>query len=199
MDGAVFSACPGTVAGSFDPDRHEFRNFDAAEATADLLEFTWLLRSINPGVRIILTVSPVPLIATATGDHVLTASIYSKSVLRVAAAELARLEPEIAYFPAYEIVTGHRRRTGFSRQIAGTSARLTSKAWWLRSWPAARRPVSPPQRAGAMPSPDTAAMRLSQLVSDTECEEAAAGIAGAAFRGRRDRVLSPAARRSLSG
>jgi hypothetical protein len=113
LDAAVFPACPGTVAGSFDPDRHEFRNFDTAETAADLREFTRVLRSINPGVRIILTVSPVPLVATATGDHVLSASIYSKSVLRVAAAELAGLEPEIVYFPAYEIVTGPQAPDGF--------------------------------------------------------------------------------------
>jgi hypothetical protein len=174
LDGAVFSACPGTVAGSFDPDRHEFRNFDAAEATADLREFTWLLRSINPGVRIILTVSPVPLTATATGDHVLTASIYSKSVLRVAAAELARLEPEIAYFPAYEIVTGPQAPDGFfeanRRNVSAAGIKAVVAALLARC-EAAGEP-------GATPSPDTAAMRLSRLVSETECEEAAAESPG---------------------
>ena len=174
MDGAVFSACPGTVAGSFDPDRHEFRNFDAAETTADLREFTCLLRSINPGVRIILTVSPVPLIATATGEHVLTASIYSKSVLRVAAAELARLEPEIAYFPAYEIVTGPQAPDGFfeadRRSVSAAGIKAVVAALLARC-EAAGEP-------GATPSPDTAAMRLSRFVSETECEEAAAESPG---------------------
>lgn len=105
-DGTVFSACPGTVAGAFDPELHGFHNFDVFEITADLDEFIRLLYGINPKVRIILTVSPVPLVATATGGHVLSATIYSKSVLRVAAREASKLHPEVTYFPSYEIVTG---------------------------------------------------------------------------------------------
>ena len=42
---------------------------------------------MNPKARLVLTVSPVPLAATASGSHVLPATIYSKSVLRAAAQE----------------------------------------------------------------------------------------------------------------
>jgi hypothetical protein len=38
LDGAVFPACPGTLAGEYDPARHGFRNFTATETKADLLE-----------------------------------------------------------------------------------------------------------------------------------------------------------------
>ncbi len=106
IDGAVFPACPGTVAGSFDPERHEFKNFAVGEVVADLDQFFLLLRELNPELRMILTVSPVPLVATATGQHVLTASTYSKSVLRVAASEISARHADVIYFPAYEIVTG---------------------------------------------------------------------------------------------
>jgi hypothetical protein len=106
IDGAVYPGAPGTIAGEFDVDRHEFHNFTVAEVTADLIEFVTTLRTINPKVRILLTVSPVPLVATATGEHVLTASTYSKSVLRVAAREAAAQLSNVAYFPAYELVLG---------------------------------------------------------------------------------------------
>ena len=106
IDNAVFPVCPGTIWGEFDPDRHAFHNFTLAEVSSDLDEFIALAREINPSLRFVLTVSPVPLVATATGDHVLTATIYSKSVLRVAAAEAVRRHADVAYFPAYEIVTG---------------------------------------------------------------------------------------------
>ena len=64
------------------------------------------LRDWNKNAKIILTVSPVPLAATASGRHVLEATTYSKSVLRVACSEAAAQRPDVVYFPAYEIITG---------------------------------------------------------------------------------------------
>jgi len=55
---------------------------------------------------VLLTVSPVPLIATYEPTHVLTATTYSKSVLRVAAGTLARELDWVDYFPSFEIITG---------------------------------------------------------------------------------------------
>ncbi|WP_428660504.1 GSCFA domain-containing protein [Reyranella sp.] len=43
----------------------------------------------RPGVRFLLTVSPVPLKASASQNHVLAATTYSKSVLRAVAGQLA--------------------------------------------------------------------------------------------------------------
>jgi hypothetical protein len=106
IDGAVFPACPGTIAGEFDRDKHLFKNFSASEVTDDLTSAFKLLRNINPNLKIILTVSPVPLVATATANHVVSATVYSKSVLRVAAQEVVNILPFAFYFPSYEIVTG---------------------------------------------------------------------------------------------
>jgi hypothetical protein len=106
LDGAVYPACPGTVSGEFDPERHSFYNMTVVDVVQDLTCFIEDVRRMNPTLRIILTVSPVPLVATATGGHVLPATIYSKSVLRVAADEVARSVSNVIYFPAYEIVTG---------------------------------------------------------------------------------------------
>ena len=105
-DGAVFPACPGTIAGTFDPRLHKFHNFSVADVSRDLEDLTDLLTEINPRLRLILTVSPVPLIATATEQHVLVASTYSKSVLRVAASAAVAARQNVTYFPAYEIVSG---------------------------------------------------------------------------------------------
>jgi hypothetical protein len=105
-DGSVFPACPGTISGVFDDNRHEFKNFTVSEVTDDLFSFITLLRESNENVRFIITVSPVPLVATATDSHVLLASTYSKSVLRVAAQQIAQSVAGVTYFPAYEIVTG---------------------------------------------------------------------------------------------
>jgi hypothetical protein len=111
-DGAVFPLCPGAPRGVFDPARYRLRNLTVDENVADLTAFLDRLREVNPGARVILTVSPVPLVATAEAGHVLTATTLSKSVLRVAADIVCRTGAA-AYFPAYEIVTGVHARGAY--------------------------------------------------------------------------------------
>jgi hypothetical protein len=74
--------------------------------TTDLLEFIDKLRVVNPSVRVVLTVSPVSLIATFEPRHVLVSTVLSKAALRVVADEVARSRPSVAYFPAFEIIAG---------------------------------------------------------------------------------------------
>jgi len=106
LDDAVFPLCPGVAGGQFDPARYEFHNFSVSEVVADMTAFIDGLRDKNPKCRIILTVSPVPLVATARVDtHVLAATVYSKSILRVAAEMVAQARSLVAYFPSYEIIT----------------------------------------------------------------------------------------------
>lgn len=105
-DGAVFPLCPGVSGGTFDPEAHAFHNFRVSEVTADLTAFISRLRAINPAAQIIFTVSPVPLAATMSGNHVLSATTYSKSVLRAAAQEIVEDHDGVFYFPSYEIIMG---------------------------------------------------------------------------------------------
>lgn len=105
-DGAVFPLCPGVVGGQFSSNRHEFINLAADDVVDDMKTFILQLRRVNPRSRVILTVSPVPLVATAEPRHVLVSTIYSKSALRVACESLTRLCEDVAYFPSYEIVSG---------------------------------------------------------------------------------------------
>lgn len=113
VDGTVYPTAPGTLAGSFDPAAHAFRNLRHGEVLADMAAFWALLKEVNPDARLLLTVSPVPLMATAGGGHVLPATVYSKSVLRAVAGDLAADHPDIAYFPSYEIIAGHPSRGMF--------------------------------------------------------------------------------------
>lgn len=106
VDGAMFPLAPGVVAGEHDPSRHAFVNFGVHETEQDLAEFIVLLKSVNAKVKVLLTVSPVPLAATYEPRHVLVASSYSKSVLRVVAENAWRRFDWVDYFPSYEIITG---------------------------------------------------------------------------------------------
>ena len=110
VDGAVFPLCPGVAGGTFDPGRHKFVNLRVPEVIDDLRESIAFIRARNPAARFILTVSPVPLIATAEPRSVLVATTYSKSVLRVAAQDVADAAADVAYFPSYEIITGPHAR-----------------------------------------------------------------------------------------
>ena len=106
-DGAVFPVCPGSRGcGRFDPARHGFVNFGATEVVAHLDAFLDRLEEVNPRARVILTVSPVPLVATMEPRDVLQSTVHSKSVLRVAAGDIAARRPQVDYFPSYEIITG---------------------------------------------------------------------------------------------
>lgn len=103
--GQPYALCPGTVAGHFDASSHAFCNYGFMEILTSMKEAIAGMRQINPRIRFLLTVSPVPLTATATDDHVLVATTYSKSVLRAVAGELANSDPDVDYFPSYEIIS----------------------------------------------------------------------------------------------
>jgi len=110
-DGAVFPLCPGVDGGKFDAEKHAFHNQTVEEVVADMSAFVDRLRAINESAEIILTVSPVPLMATAEPEaHVLPATTYSKAVLRVAAEILCKRYEHVHYFPSYEIITGSFNR-----------------------------------------------------------------------------------------
>jgi len=101
---AVYPLCPGTVGGRFDPARHVFANYRFREVVEDLEASAALLRRHNEKMNVLLTVSPVPLVATGTGNHVLVANGRSKGTLRAAAAELCEQRDDVDYFPSYELL-----------------------------------------------------------------------------------------------
>lgn len=179
LDGAVFPACPGTIAGTFDPERHHFHNFSVEEVCADLIHFVVLLRQFNPRVRVILTVSPVPLVATATEEHVLVATTYSKSVLRVAASEVAVTLPGVSYFPAYEIITGPQapkdyfaadRRTVTSAGVAAVMQTLIEHSDLdpVTGGDEMHEPMAATRRPTRVQS---TGVELSRWVAEAECDE----------------------------
>lgn len=111
--GTVYPTAPGTIAGEFDPDKFEFKNFTFNEVYADFIAVRRALRRRNANLRFLVTVSPVPLTATASGDHVLAATVHSKSVLRAVAGELSKEFEDVDYFPSYELIAAHPSKGAF--------------------------------------------------------------------------------------
>lgn len=111
--GTVYPVCPGVIAGDFDPAKYRFRNLTHAETLEDFLKVHKILTRMNKDLKTLVTVSPVPLTATAAGRHVLQSTTYSKSVLRAVCGELADGHDSIDYFPSYEIITAPFSRGAF--------------------------------------------------------------------------------------
>jgi len=112
-DDLALPTAPGTIAGDFDPEAYYFHNFRYSEIYEDLAWVREQLKSFNPKARMILTVSPVPLVATASGGHVLAATMHSKSTLRAVAGDLASDFGDVFYFPSYELIASHPMRAAF--------------------------------------------------------------------------------------
>jgi hypothetical protein len=92
----------------YDEDRHLFRVSTVAENQENIEAIYKLIRTHRPDAKIIVTLSPVPLIATFRENSCITSNSVSKSVLRVALDEVMRAhkhEGHIHYWPSYEIIT----------------------------------------------------------------------------------------------
>lgn len=105
--GDVFPLAPGVAGGDYSDGLHGFVNFTIDDVRADLFAFLEKIKQVNPSVKVLLTVSPVPLIATAEDRHVLVSTTYSKAVLRVAAEAAYQAYEWVDYFPSFEIITGN--------------------------------------------------------------------------------------------
>ncbi|OJI94497.1 GSCFA family protein [Planktotalea frisia] len=91
---------------SLEPDRFELHVLSFEELyTATKRLMSILAKHGHPDLRILLTVSPVPLLATFTQKDVLSANTYSKSVLRTVAEHISYEFDQVDYFPSYESVT----------------------------------------------------------------------------------------------
>lgn len=111
-DGAVFPLAPGVAGGPDDASHIRPHNFTVEETVADLTAVIGMARAIRPDLRVLLTVSPVPLKATFEDRHVLVSTGYSKAVLRVVAGTVSDTLENVDYFPSYEIVTGIQAGSG---------------------------------------------------------------------------------------
>jgi hypothetical protein len=73
------------------------------QAARYLIDF--LRAKFKPDLKVIVTVSPVPLGVSFAGEDITQANTLSKSTLRAVAQRLADEDSLVDYFPSYEIVT----------------------------------------------------------------------------------------------
>ena len=104
-DGAILQLAPGVAGGEWDPNVYEFYNMTVSEVVRDFVSAVDRIAEVNPKARIVLSVSPVGIIATYEDRHIVVSNCAVKSILRAAADEVVRLRPNVAYFPSYDLAT----------------------------------------------------------------------------------------------
>jgi hypothetical protein len=173
-DGAVFPLAPGVAGGEFSADRFAFRNLGVDEVAEDLRWSFDFIRERNPGVRFLVTVSPVPLNATAVDRHVFVSTTHSKAVLRVAAEQVCSQTPLCDYFPSYEIITSPYARGRYygpdCREVNERGVRHVMSVF-LRHYGG----IAADAPAAAPPDDDAEAtqrhVKAMQQVTDVMCDE----------------------------
>ena len=93
---------------AYDPERHKFRLSTVEENRDNIRAIYDLIRKYRPDAKVIVTLSPVPLVATFRDVSCITANSVSKATLRVAIDEVCREvrdEGRLFYWPSYELVT----------------------------------------------------------------------------------------------
>src|SRR5256886_4022334 len=100
------------------PDRYEFHLTNFAENWANLEAIYRLLSHRgHADFRIVVTVSPVPLMNTFSTMDIVVANAWAKSLLRAVAQEWASAHPNVDYFPSYEIVQNSDRAAVWERDL----------------------------------------------------------------------------------
>lgn len=85
----------------------QHRVLTVEENIHNIKTFFNIVKRHNPNFKLVLTLSPVPLLATGRGKdhHIIESNTHSKAVLRVALEEVVASHPDIYYLPSYELVT----------------------------------------------------------------------------------------------
>ena len=168
----VYGICPGVAGGTFDPAANVFHNLSVGECVVDLATAFETIQSINAGVKVLLTVSPVMLVATAESRSVLQSSIASKSILRAAADECMRSLSFVDYFPSYEIIAGPqafgRFYTNGGRDVSQRGVELVMDVFF-RSRIVLQPALDPPAPATDQSKPSKL-MTIDELLQ-VECDE----------------------------
>ncbi len=151
---------------SGNPAHYRLRMTGVAENVENVLQTVALLRTLNPQIALVLTVSPVPLSGFVRNEpgisSIVEADCLSKSVMRVVAHEVVQRDPAIIYWPSFEIVRwlgGHAAfpafgaDDGLSRHVNEALVELIMTLFLEHHGaPGLTNPPSPPPSPG-QPSP----------------------------------------------
>ena len=86
-------------------EKYIFRTTSVTENVSNVLYLLKFIRSLSPSIKIVVTVSPIPIIASFEFESCVQADCLSKSIMRVVAHEVTNNSgiENIFYWPSFEI------------------------------------------------------------------------------------------------
>ncbi len=115
QSGVMLNAAPSLWATRRAPGRFRLIVTDYNENLRTLRQiYDVLARHASPALRVIVTVSPVPLSETFSGQDVIVANAYSKATLRAAAEDSTAGYAGVQYYPSYEAITVSHRSLAYN-------------------------------------------------------------------------------------
>ncbi len=120
------NVAPSVHVVAANPGRFELCITTADENLAALTELRHRLLRLRPGLKFVVSVSPVPLDISFTGEDPVVANSRSKSVLRAAADTFAASYDDVDYFPSYEMITMAPRALAFAPDCRHVADRAVS-------------------------------------------------------------------------
>jgi len=163
-DGTALPLPPAVVGAESHMGDARFATLSASEMRQDLTEFVADLSAVNPAVRVILTVSPVPPAVSWQPRHILIAAHSGLAAMQVSAAETAAAYGNVAYFPSFDILTAPQLRARF---LAADFRTVTEEGMafvlglftkHVMRAPGERDAATAPDEAGILGSNDIAAL-----------------------------------------
>ena len=103
--GAFVLPRPSTLNSRALAEKYQFRTTSVAENVANVLHVINFVRKIAPKIKIVVTVSPVPLVASFEHESAVQADCLSKSTMRLVAHEIVNNSniENIFYWPSFEV------------------------------------------------------------------------------------------------
>jgi len=133
--GSFVLTAGGEVEGAALAELYQHRNTTVAENVVNLNHIIERLRALNPGVKIVLTVSPVALGGTYERRSAVLADCVSKSTLRVTVEEVLALGlPDVYYWPSFEMARwlGAHVPTKYGAPFGADDGRTRHVSFWLQ-------------------------------------------------------------------
>jgi len=86
-------------------EKYKFRTASVQENVDNVLYLINFIRSISPDIKIVVTVSPVPILASFEFESAVQADCLSKSTMRLVAHEVVNNSniENILYWPSFEV------------------------------------------------------------------------------------------------
>lgn len=124
--GTRLNAAPGLWEVRREPGRFVLEITDVEENVAALEEARALVKALNPAMKIVVTVSPVPMSTTFSGRDIAIANTLSKATLRAAADAFQMRHDDVDYFPSFEIATLSSRGFAYAPDCLHVADRVVS-------------------------------------------------------------------------